>query len=53
MGVDVTERVQAMQKVTASENKYRALFDAAGDAIFIADAETGTSSPPFRVAIPS
>ncbi|MDH3943539.1 MAG: PAS domain S-box protein [Anaerolineae bacterium] len=50
MGVDVTERVQAMQKVTASENKYRALFDAAGDAIFIADAETGMLLDANRVA---
>lgn len=35
--VDVTERKEAEEKLQKSEEKYRFLFDAAGDAIFIHD----------------
>jgi two-component system, cell cycle sensor histidine kinase and response regulator CckA len=38
---DVTERRAALEALRASEQKYRMLIEAAGDAIFLADAETG------------
>jgi PAS domain S-box-containing protein len=38
---DVTARRAALQALQASEQKYRMLMEAAGDAIFLADAETG------------
>jgi PAS domain S-box-containing protein len=39
--MDVTERRRAEEKLRASERRYRTLMDAANDAIFVADAETG------------
>ncbi len=38
---DITERKQAEEKLTASEVRYRRLFEATRDGIFILDAETG------------
>ncbi len=38
---DITERKQAEAKRAASESNYRAIFDAANDAIFVHDTETG------------
>jgi len=38
---DITERRKIEQKLKASEQKYRKLFEEAMDAIFVADAETG------------
>jgi PAS domain S-box-containing protein len=38
---NITERKKAEQRVSASEDKYRRLFEDALDAIFVADAETG------------
>jgi len=42
---DISERKRAEEKLRESETKYRALFDAAGDAIFLLDAD----SAPGRV----
>ncbi|MCL4233262.1 MAG: PAS domain S-box protein, partial [Deltaproteobacteria bacterium] len=41
-GIDVTERQQARQALTASEDRYRTLMESASDAIVVADAESGT-----------
>jgi PAS domain S-box-containing protein len=38
---DITERKHSQRIISNSENKYRTLFDSAGDAIFIADTVTG------------
>jgi two-component system cell cycle sensor histidine kinase/response regulator CckA len=38
---DVTARIRAQQSLRESEEKYHALVEMAGDAIFVADAETG------------
>ena len=40
-GLDITERKQAEETVRVSEAKFRAIYENAGGAIFIADAETG------------
>jgi PAS domain S-box-containing protein len=37
----INERIRAQQKLKESEEKYRALFEYAGDAVFIVDVETG------------
>ncbi len=37
----IDERIRARQKLKESEAKYRALFEYAGDAVFIVDVETG------------
>lgn len=39
---DISDRKKSENLMRASEDKYRALFENAGDAIFIADAGTGT-----------
>ena len=39
---DITERRLMLEALTESEKKYRTLFESANDAIFIADAATGT-----------
>ena len=39
---DVTERKQALEALKESELKFKMIFENAGGAIFIADAETGT-----------
>jgi len=38
---DITERKRIEQKINESEEKYRRLFEESGEAIFVADAETG------------
>ncbi len=38
---DIAERIRAEQKLRASEESYRAIFDAAEDAIFVYDIKTG------------
>lgn len=38
----ITERMQTEQAMHASEERFRTLFDAAGDGIALADADTGT-----------
>ena len=39
--LDISERKKADQKLKASEEKYRVLFDTAMDAIFVAEVESG------------
>lgn len=41
-GRDVTESVEKERALLKSEEKFKSIFNAANDAIFIADAETGT-----------
>jgi len=38
---DITRRKKAMEALRKSEKKYRSLFESSGDAIFIAEADTG------------
>jgi PAS domain S-box-containing protein len=40
-GLDITERKRNERKLRASEKRYRTLMNAANDAIFVADAESG------------
>ena len=40
-GLDVTERRRAEESLTESEAKFRAIYENAGGAIFMADAATG------------